>query len=72
MIRVGLGHKNASPNTYFHLLLEAHLVLITGIYYQSKCTDEPIENWEVEEKEDLISLLQDSCALLADYYARFV
>lgn len=72
MVRVGLGHKNASPTTYFHLLLEAYLVLITALYCQSYQEEEEqlVDNCELEEKDDLMALLQDSSALLGDYYSR--
>lgn len=57
MVRVGRTHRSASPSTYLHLLLEAHLVLTTALHHN------------LQSEEDLYSLLQDSSALLGDYYA---
>ncbi|KAK4302345.1 hypothetical protein Pmani_025562 [Petrolisthes manimaculis] len=57
MVRVGRTHRSASPSTYLHLLLEAHLVLTTALHHN------------LPSEEDLYSLLQDSSALLGDYYA---
>ena len=31
-VRVGRSHRELSPSTYLHLLLEAHLVLTTALY----------------------------------------
>ncbi|XP_027229784.1 BLOC-2 complex member HPS3 isoform X1 [Penaeus vannamei] len=62
MVRVGRSHRSASPSTYLHLLLEAHLVLTTALQHEVPTED--------EAEEDLYSLLQDSSALLGDYYAQ--
>lgn len=64
MVRVGRSHRSASPSTYLHLLLEAHLVLTTALQHEMPTED--------EAEEDLYSLLQDSSALLGDYYAQWV
>ncbi|CAL4066395.1 unnamed protein product, partial [Meganyctiphanes norvegica] len=61
MVRVGRTHRQASPPTYLHLLLEAHLVITTALHKNASLMD--------EEDEDLYALLQDSAALLGDYYA---
>lgn len=61
MVRVGRTHWQASPPTYLHLLLEAHLVITTALHHNATLMD--------EEDEDLYALLQDSAALLGDYYA---
>ncbi|XP_069957344.1 BLOC-2 complex member HPS3 isoform X3 [Cherax quadricarinatus] len=62
MVRVGRSHRSASPSTYLHLLLEAHLVLTTALHHEIPQVQ--------EAEEDLYSLLQDSSALLGDYYAQ--
>ncbi|XP_066989982.1 BLOC-2 complex member HPS3 isoform X2 [Macrobrachium rosenbergii] len=62
MVRVGRSHRSASPSTYLHLLLEAHLVLTTAIHFELPTVE--------EAEEDLYALLQDSSALLGDYYAQ--
>ncbi|KAG0721181.1 Hermansky-Pudlak syndrome 3 protein [Chionoecetes opilio] len=62
MVRVGRTHYAASPSTYLHLLLEAHLILTTALHRELPQED--------ESEEDLCSLLQDSSALLGDYYAQ--
>ncbi|XP_045621945.1 BLOC-2 complex member HPS3 isoform X2 [Procambarus clarkii] len=62
MVRVGRSHRSASPSTYLHLLLEAHLVLTTALHHEVPQVQ--------EAEEDLYSLLQDSSALLGDYYAQ--
>ncbi|XP_042207790.1 Hermansky-Pudlak syndrome 3 protein-like isoform X2 [Homarus americanus] len=62
MVRVGRSHRSASPSTYLHLLLEAHLVLTTALHHELPQVQ--------EAEEDLYSLLQDSSALLGDYYAQ--
>lgn len=62
MVRVGRSHRSASPSTYLHLLLEAHLILTTALHHELPQVD--------EADEDLCSLLQDSSALLGDYYSQ--
>uniref|UniRef100_A0A0P4VX76 Uncharacterized protein n=1 Tax=Scylla olivacea TaxID=85551 RepID=A0A0P4VX76_SCYOL len=62
MVRVGRSHRSASPSTYLHLLLEAHLILTTALHHELPQAE--------ESDEDLCSLLQDSSALLGDYYAQ--
>ncbi|KAF8793533.1 Hermansky-Pudlak syndrome 3 protein like [Argiope bruennichi] len=55
LMEVAECQKSASPNTYYHLLSEAHVILRTEIFF---------ENYDKEVE----TLYRKSCLMLADYF----
>ncbi|CAL1299620.1 unnamed protein product [Larinioides sclopetarius] len=55
LLEVAESQKSTSPNTYYHLLSEAHIILRTEIFLENR--DKEIE-----------ALYRKSCLMLADYF----
>lgn len=73
MMQVGSAHVSSNPATYLHLLSEGHLVLRLALRsqpYPPLVLSDMSKKIKEASRNDLKSLFEESCALLADQYIR--